>query len=211
MTDYTLRIQPESTSLQRFSLRALALFGWRVKFALLPGPRGVLIVYPHTSNWDIVICLLAKWAVGIRIHWLGKEALFQGLSGVVLGPLLRAWGCEPIESHTSISAVDQLAQRIRKANFYWLALTPEGTRRYRDTWRSGFYHIARNASVPLGLACIDYAAKEVRLVRYEILSGDLEADLERIRAEYDGCMGLRPECAAPIKFRTAEPRETTVD
>lgn len=211
MTDYTLRIQPEFTSLQRFSLRALALFGWRVKFAPLPGPRGVLIVYPYTSNWDVVICLLAKWAVGIRVHWLGKEALFQGLSGMVLGPLLRAWGCEPVERHTSSGTVDQLAQRIRKANFYWLALAPEGTRYYRDTWRSGFYHIARNARVPVGLACIDYAAKEVRLVRYEIMSGDLENDLDRIRAEYDGCMGLRPECMAPIKFDTAEQCETTVD
>lgn len=207
MTDYTLRIQPEFTSLQRFSLRALALFGWRVKFALLPGPRGVLIIYPHTSNWDAVFALLAKWAVGIRVHWLGKEALFQGVSGLVLGPLLRAWGCEPVERHASTGSVDRLAQRIRKANFYWLALTPEGTRSYRDAWRSGFYHIARNAHVPVGLACIDYAAKEVRLVQYAVLSGNLEADLERIRAEYEGCKGLRPECAAPIRFKTAELRE----
>jgi 1-acyl-sn-glycerol-3-phosphate acyltransferase len=211
MTDYTVIVRPESTSLQCFAVRALALFGWRVKFAPLPGPRGVLIVYPHTSNWDVVICLLAKWAVGIRVHWLGKESMFQGLSGVVLGPLLRAWGCEPVERNTSTGAVDRLAQHIRKANFYWLALAPEGTRYYHNNWRSGFYHIARGARVPVGLACIDYAAKEVRLVRYQILSGNVEADLERIRAEYDGCVGLRPECAAPIKFGTAEQRETAID
>lgn len=208
MPDYTLRIQPEFTSLQRFSLRALALFGWRVKFAPLPGPRGVLIVYPHTSHWDGVIGLLAKWAVGIRVHWLGKETLFQGVSGLVLGPLLRDWGCEPVEHNASTSVIDRLAQRIRKANFYWLALAPEGTRSYRDTWRSDFYHIARNARVPVGLACIDYAVKEVRLVQYAVLSGDLEADLERIRVEYERCKGRRPECAAPIRFRTDEQRET---
>lgn len=200
MIDYTVTVRPESTSLQCFAVRALALFGWRVKFAPLPGPRGVVIAYPHTSNWDVVIGLLAKWAVGIRFRWLGKEALFRGVSGVLLGPLLRTWGCEPVERHASTGAIDRLAKRVRTADFYWLALAPEGTRKYRDNLRSGFYHIARGAGVPLGLACFDYEKKEVRLVDYVTLTGNVEADLARIRAILGESAGLRPECAAPVRF-----------
>jgi 1-acyl-sn-glycerol-3-phosphate acyltransferase len=209
MTDYTVIVRPESTSLQCFAVRALALFGWRVKFAPLPGPRGVVIAYPHTSNWDVVVGLLAKWAVGIHVRWLGKEALFRGVSGVLLAPLLRSWGCEPVERHASTGAIERLSKRIRTADFCWLALAPEGTRQYRDNLRSGFYHIARGAGVPLGLVCLDYARKEVRLVDYITLSGNVEADLARIRAVLENCTGLKPECAAPIRF--AEERRETAE
>lgn len=204
MTDHYLTTRSVATSLQRVAVRALALFGWRVNFAPLPGPRGVVIVYPHTSNWDFIIGLLAKWAMGVRFRWLGKEALFRGVCGAVLGPLFRAWGGEPVERGTSTGATERLAQRIKAADEYWLALAPEGTRKYRDSLRSGFYHLALNAGVPLGLATIDYGCKEVRLVSYALLSGDLDVDLERIRDAYRTCSGLKPECAAPISFATRE-------
>lgn len=198
MTDHYLTLHSVATPVQRFALRALALFGWRVNFAPLPGPRGVVIVYPHTSNWDFIIGLLAKWAIGIHFRWLGKEALFRGVCGALLGPLFRAWGGEPVERGANTGAIDRLAQRIQSADDYWLALAPEGTRKYRDALRSGFYHIALKADVPLGMATIDYGSKEVRLVSYAVLTGDVDVDLERIRDAYRTCRGLKPECAAPI-------------
>jgi len=200
MADYYLTPSNVRTRWQRFAVRMLALAGWRVNFAPLPGPRGVVIVYPHTSNWDFIIGLLAKWAIGIRFRWLGKEALFKGICGMLLGPLFRAWGGEPIERGSSTGAIDRLAAQIRSADEYWLALAPEGTRKYRDAWRSGFYHIALTAGVPLGMATFDYAAKEVRLVSYATLSGNIETDLARIREAYRRCRGLKHECAAPIVF-----------
>lgn len=200
MADHYLTTRTVSTPLQRFAVRALALFGWRVNFAPLPGPRGVLIVYPHTSNWDFIIGLLAKWATGVQVHWLGKEALFRGVCGKVLGPFFRACGGEPIERGASTGAIGRLAHRIQSADEYWLALAPEGTRKYRDTWRSGFYHIALTAQVPLGMAGIDYARREVRLVQYAKLSGDIDADLSAIRQAYSTCRGLKPASAAPIGF-----------
>lgn len=203
MADHYLTTRSVATRRQRCAVRLLALFGWRVNFAPLPGPRGVVIVYPHTSNWDFVIGLLAKWAVGIRFRWLGKEALFKGACGAVLGPLFRAWGGEPIERGASTGAIGRLAQQINAADEYWLALAPEGTRKHRDCWRSGFYHIALTAGVPLGMACIDYGTKEVRLVSYAVLSGDVDADLACIRDAYRSCRGLKPECAAPIAFAGA--------
>lgn len=211
MSDHFLTTRSVSTPLQRFALRALALCGWRVNFAPLPGPRGVLIVYPHTSNWDVVVGLLAKWAVGVPFRWLGKEALFRGVCGMTVGPVLRAFGCEPIERSASTGAIERLAQRFKAADHYWLALAPEGTRRYRDSWRSGFYHIALTAGVPLGMATFDFKNKQIRLVDYVMLTGDRETDVARIRHVYRECHGLKPECASRIDFATAERQEKTLE
>ena len=204
MADHYLTPDNVTTRWQRFAVRVLALFGWRVNFAPLPGPRGVVIVYPHTSNWDFMIGLFAKWAIGIRFRWLGKEALFKGVCGALLGPFFRACGGEPIERGSNTGAIERLAGQIRAADRYWLALAPEGTRKYRDGWRSGFYHIALTARVPLGMASIDYATKEIRLVTYAMLTGDVESDLGRIRAAYCSCRGLKHECAAPITFSSGQ-------
>lgn len=205
MTDRFLTSSNVPTRRQRLAVRVLACFGWRVNFQPLPGPRGVLIVYPHTSNWDFPIGLLAKWAIGVHFRWLGKESLFHGPLGSLLGPVFRAWGGEPIERGTSTGAIERLAQRIQAADHYWLALAPEGTRKYRPSWRSGFYHIALTAKVPLGLVCIDYRTRQVRLADYLVLSGEQEADLRTIRAAYANCVGLKPDCAAPIEFNTMRP------
>jgi 1-acyl-sn-glycerol-3-phosphate acyltransferase len=205
MTDHFLSSRTVATRWQRFSLRMLALFGWRVNVAPLPGPRGVIVVYPHTSNWDFIVGLFAKWALGIPFRWLGKESLFRGSCGALLGPFFRACGGEPIERNASTGAIDRLAKRIRAADRYWLVLAPEGTRKYRDAWRSGFYHIALTAGVPLGLACIDYRSKQVRMLDYLTLTGDTDGDLALIRAAYRDCRGLNHDCASPIDFR--EPRE----
>lgn len=193
--------------LQQFAIRTLALFGWRVRFTGLPGPRGVVIVYPHTSNWDFIVGLLAKWALGIQFRWLGKEALFKGATGALLGPMLRAWGGEPIERTNSTGAITRLAGRIRSEESFWLALAPEGTRKYRDAWRSGFYHIALEAGVPLGMAAIDYRTREIRLTDFAMMSGDMEQDLARIRRAYQEVKGLRPECAAPIAWCAAQEKK----
>lgn len=203
-SDYRLTSGNVSTRLQRSALWLLALFGWHVRFAPLPGPRGVVIVYPHTSNWDFILGLLAKWAIGKPVHWLGKEALFRGVCGALFGPMLRACGGQPIERGASTGAIERLAQQIHAADWYWLALAPEGTRNYRDRWRSGFYHIALEAQVPLGMAYIDYARKEIALVDHIRLSGDVETDMAAIREVYKDCCGRKHQLAAPIILQPAD-------
>lgn len=198
MSDHLLYPEKLPRRSQRLALRLLVLIGWQVHFAPLPGPRGVIIVYPHTSNWDFPIGVLAKWAVGVPIRWLGKEALFSGLCGTVLGPLFRRLGGEPVERHASTGAIERIAEHMQEADWYWLALAPEGTRNYRPNWRSGFYHIAMAAKVPLAIAYIDYATRVVGVVDHLDLSGDLDSDMERIRMAYAGRQGLRPTMAAPI-------------
>jgi 1-acyl-sn-glycerol-3-phosphate acyltransferase len=200
MTTHLLTTQKLPTWRQRCALHLLAVIGWRVHFAPLPGPRGVIIVYPHTSNWDFFVGVLAKWAVGLPFRWLGKEALFKGGLGTLIGPLLRAWGGEPIERKASTGAIERLAKRIQDADWYWLVLTPEGTRSYRNTWRSGFYHIALAAKVPLVTASIDYATKTVNVETVIWLSGDKEADRAAIAAAYIGRRGYKPENAGAIDW-----------
>lgn len=207
MTDFYLSTATLPTFGQRLALRALHLIGWRVAFRLLPGPRGVVIVYPHTSNWDFIVGVLAKWAIGIRFRWVGKPSLFTGICGATLGPAFRAWGGEPIERDSSTGAIKRLAERIRAADEYWLAITPEGTRKYRDSWRSGFYYIALEAGVPLGIARFDYGRKEVRFTDYLTMSGDKDADLAAIRAAFADCRGCHPEDAAPIDFKSRQEGE----
>jgi 1-acyl-sn-glycerol-3-phosphate acyltransferase len=200
MDQYVLKPDASSTWKQRNAIRLLALFKWRVLAAPLPGPRGVLIIYPHTSNWDFVLGMLAKWAVGIPFRWLAKESLFRGVVGTVCGRMWRSWGGEPVERHTNTGAIDRLAVRFHAADWYWLGLSPEGTRNFRPRWRSGFYHITLAAKVPLALAYLDYTNKEIGMIDFVELSGDVEADVALIRAKYEGRRGLHPELAAPIKL-----------
>ncbi len=190
---------------QRCALRILALFDWKVRIAPLPGPRGVIIFYPHTSNWDFVIGILAKWAVGYDFRWLGKESLFTGVIGALFGPMLRSWGGEPVERGASTGAIERLAQRFHDAQWYWLCFSPEGTRRYRNHWRSGFYHITLAAKVPLAMVYLDYSCKEIGFIDHIMLSGDVEADLALIRTAYQGRRGLHHELAAPITLTRQDP------
>jgi 1-acyl-sn-glycerol-3-phosphate acyltransferase len=189
--------------LQRLARGLLRACGWRVEFDGLPGPRGIIIVYPHTSNWDFVIGLLAKWAIGVPLRFVGKESLFRGVTGATLGRLMRLWGGRPVDRHRASGAVEQLAQLMQSEPWFWLALSPEGTRKFQDHLRSGFYHLALAMQVPVGLAFIDYGRRSVGVRDYVRMSGDVAADLNLLRRYYADKRGLHPHKAATIAFRTS--------
>ncbi len=179
----------------------LRLAGWRLHFDGLPGKQGVLIVYPHTSNWDFPLGLLVKWAVGIQITFWGKASLFQV---PLFGAWLRWLGGVPVERHSSNGIVGQMASELAAARaqnrFLWLALAPEGTRRHASGWRSGFYHLALQAQVPVGMVFLDYAQREAGVQRFITLGGNMRTDLKAIEAELGHRSGKRPALAAPIRF-----------
>lgn len=204
MTAFLLREQDVPRRLQRWALRILRLMGWRVRFQSLPGPHGVVLVYPHTSNWDVLVGVLAKWAIGEPFRFVAKSSLFEGITGATIGRLLRRLGGEPIERGVATGSIARLADKINASEWFWLAITPEGTRSYKPYWRSGFYQIALAAGVPVGCAYFDFARKEVALVDYLELSGDPLADMEKIRTVYAGKQGLRPQLAANIVLRQDE-------
>jgi 1-acyl-sn-glycerol-3-phosphate acyltransferase len=204
MSNYELRAAALPRLGQRVSLRILRLFGWKVRYKPLPGPHGVAIVYPHTSNWDFMVGLLGKWALGLPFRWLGKESLFKG----PLGGMMRSWGGVPVERSASTGATQRLADTMREADWFWLALAPEGTRSYTPHLRSGFYHLAVMAQVPLLLVYMDYPRKELGVVDTIRLTGDQEADMAAIAAVYKGHLGLRPEMAAPIRLGPSRSGDT---
>lgn len=196
MSDYLLRPSDMPTWGQRTSLRIMQLFGWKLYFKPLPGPHGIAVVYPHTSNWDFVIGLLAKWTTGLHFRWLAKNSLFWRPMGV----LMRYWGGIPVDRSAPQGATQRLAQNMLASDWCWVAITPEGTRGYKPHWKSGFYRLALAAKVPVLIVYIDYRTKEFGVRDYVTLTGDEAADMAAIASIYEGREGLHPELAAPIKL-----------
>jgi hypothetical protein len=193
--DYLLRPARLPTLGQRTALRVLQLFGWRIRFRPLPGPHGIAVVYPHTSNLDFFIGLLCKWALGLPFRWLAKASLFRGPGGA----LMRYWGGLPVERRGApTGATERLAARIHSADWMWIVITPEGSRARQPHWKSGFYHLALAAQVPLLLIALDFGKKEVRFVEHLQLTGDQAVDMAAIRTAYQGATGLHPDQAGPV-------------
>jgi len=180
--------------------RLLNCLGWQVHFDGVPTLQGVAIVYPHTSNWDFVYAMLAKAAIGFPIRFWAKDSLFRV---PVFGPWLRFLGGVPVDRSSSRgmvgSMVDKLVNCKKESQYFWLGLSPEGTRKHTPGWRSGFYQVAHQADVPLALIRLDYGRKEVRVDSFIRLTGDVTADYARLMRQFDGVVGCRPEQAAPIR------------
>ncbi|KQN68931.1 glycerol acyltransferase [Duganella sp. Leaf61] len=204
MSEFELQVAALPRWRQRAALRVLNFFGWKVLFRPLPGPRGICVIYPHTSNWDFPIGLLGKWAMDQPFRFLAKDSLFKS----PLGPWFRWLGGEPVQRGAPQGTIKAQAERMNASEYYWVGITPEGTRAYRPNWKSGFYHLAMEAKVPLVLVFMDYPSKTLSLVDHIHLTGDQEADMAAIRAVLEGHQGLHPENAAPIILaeRRAEPR-----
>jgi 1-acyl-sn-glycerol-3-phosphate acyltransferase len=179
----------------------LRRIGWRVVLAQPVPARCVVVFYPHTSNWDFPIGLLGKWTVGIHFRWVGKDTLFRGPWRRVF----ERWGGIPVNRRMSTGFIDQLVELIRREADCRIVIAPEGTRSRTDHWRSGFYHLALAAGVPVALAFIDYPTRRVGVGGFVELTGDRTADLARIAALYAGATGRRPELQGPIRLKEPPP------
>ena len=189
----------------RVARGVMRLFGWRVVADGLPARQGVIVVYPHTSNWDFVWAVLAKWSLGLDVTFWGKAPLFRV---PLFGRWLRWLGGIPVVRDAPNGVVGQMAQRLvearRRDEFMWLGLSPEGTRERTPGWRSGFHQVALQAGVPVVLAYLDYARREVGLDSAWRLSGDAPADLACFAQRLRGRAGKRPALAAPVRLRARE-------
>lgn len=174
----------------------LRVAGWRLVLVPPPGPKGVVMVYPHTSNWDFPLGVLVRSASGLRISYVAKDSLFR----TPFGALFRWLGGIPVNRRVSTGFIGQLVRRFAEAERLLIAIAPEGTRRHVPHLKSGFYHLAVQAGVPLGLAYFDYSRREVGIGAWITLSGDAERDLATIRDFYAGRKGLHPENAGEIRF-----------
>ncbi|PNU19952.1 acyltransferase [Geothermobacter hydrogeniphilus] len=168
----------------------LRLGGWRIEGRFPDAPKMQIIVVPHTSNWDFVIGIQAVIALGIDAHWLAKHTLFESC----LGPVLRRLGGIPVNRQAPRGAVEQIVERFNARPALMLAITPEGTRRKVQHWKSGFYRIAWQARVPLVPVFIDYRRKVIGILPPHPLSGDYDADLPAIRKLFADVTPKRPSC-----------------
>ena len=178
--------------------RLLAAFGWKVVYQPPTMLKAVIVFYPHTSNWDFVIGVLARAVINLPVHWAGKDNLFRW----PLRALFQRMGGIPVNRRIHTGFVAQMAAEYGRRSRFYLAITPEGTRRLTPFWKSGFYRLALAAKVPLALAFIDYPKREIGIMGYLALSGDEHSDLGRIAEAYVGRLGKYPAQQAPIALAT---------
>lgn len=180
--------------------RAAALAFWRLSRWTLRTERvprdgaGILIGAPHTSNWDFVFMLGIAWEAELPFRWLGKHTLFRGPAG----PLMRALGGIPVDRRNPAGLVDDLVARMAAGERFYLVVTPEGTRT-GSGWKSGFYRIARAVDLPVTLGYVDRTTMTTGLGPTLHLTGDVRADMDRVRAFYADKSGHVPA-------RRTEPR-----
>lgn len=185
------------TLLQRACLGLLRLFGWRALSAPLPGPKGIIIVYPHTSNWDFILGLLYRFGTGLQANWMGKDTIFRW---PVRGLFLRMGGV-PINRRAASGFIKTMLAEYAERDWLWLALAPEGTRARSDHLKSGFYQLAVGARVPCGLGFIDYRTRTIGIEEFVVFSGNQQEDIEVLRAFYATRGGRFPAGASDIAFR----------
>jgi 1-acyl-sn-glycerol-3-phosphate acyltransferase len=187
-----LDVQFKPNKLAGFVLKTL---GWTLDFQGFPGSRGVLVVYPHTSNWDFPVGLLAKWATGMQANFLIKD-LYLKL------PLLGRWfawiGGRAVDRSSPQGYVKELSKEMLAAPYFWLVVTPEGTRKKTDGFRTGFYRLGLEAGVPLCLATIDFGRRHIGISTFYRLTGDEAQDMAHIAHVYEGTQGFHPQCMSPV-------------
>lgn len=164
----------------------LAVFGWRVVGELPDVSKAIVIAAPHTSNWDFVLTVATIFALGLRLNWMGKHTFVNGRGR----PLWHWLGGIPIDRRASHGMVGQMIEAFQQRDKLILALTPEGTRTEVSEWKSGFYHIALGANVPIIPVAFDYGRREVRFMPVLFYpTGDQTADIAYLKSLYQDIRG----------------------
>ncbi len=181
----------------------LGITGWKTEGSA-DHDKVVLIAAPHTSNWDLPPMLAAGWVFGLKVSWLGKDALFK----FPYGWLMKALGGIPVDRSKKNDLVKQAADLIEGRERIWLAVPPEGTRSGGGSgWRSGFYYISQAAGVPIVLGYVDHNRKVAGLGESFLASGDIKADMDRIRAHYTSKMARYPDKFVEPRLRSEIERQ----
>lgn len=172
-----------------FFFRTLA--GWRIVNDMPADlERYIIVVAPHTSNYDFFLGISARSLVPLGdVKYLAKESLFKP----PFGWFFRYMGGYPVVRSKSMNQVDTVVEMFKRGDIKKISITPEGTRKYQPKWKTGFHHISRKAEVPIILCAFDYSKKQIVLSKPFPLTDDLEGDIERMKAWYRPFKGRNPE------------------
>ncbi len=176
-------------ALRLVSRVVLRLIGWRVMGVAPAHNRYVLIGAPHTSNWDFPLMLMAILVLRMEVRWMGKNSLFPA----PFGGLMRWLGGLPVDRSRANNTVAQMIEAYRNSGELVVLIPPEGTRSRVERWKTGFYHIAHGADVPILLGFLDAGRRQLGFGPLFYPCGDLEDDLYQIQAFYRDKRGIRAE------------------
>jgi len=179
--------------LQVLAIIVLRIFGWRRAGQVPDAPKFVMIAAPHTSNWDFPVGLAIILAFKAKMYWLGKEPIFRW----PFGTFFKWLGGIPVSRSKSGDVVAQTVQAFNEQARMMMVVAPEGTRKKANHWKTGFYYIAMGANVPLVMGFVDYVRKEGGFGPTLMPTGNIAADMEKIRAFYDNITAKNPDKSTP--------------
>ena len=186
--------------LRKACLALLRACGWTASLNWPPEPHGLVLVYPHTSNWDFVIGILFSIGSGLNAQWMGKDTMFRW----PFRGLLRRIGGVPINRRERSGLIAALLEEFQRRDRMWLAVAPEGTRAYTDHLKSGFYQIALAGNLPIGLGYVDYGRRCVGVDTYVRMTGDEARDLATLRGFYADKRARVPGLVGDFRFRSSQ-------
>ncbi len=173
------------------------ILGWKIKGNIPTLKKLIFIIYPHTSNYDFFIGLGLRKKIGLKhIKFLGKSELFNPVTGWIFKKL----GGIPVNRHSSSNMIDQVVEMLHNYDEIQITISPEGTRKYTNFWRTGFYYIAQKSELPLVLVGFDYSTRTVIFDEPYYVTDDKEKDLNYFRSFYTNINGFTPENQSEIQF-----------
>lgn len=179
----------------------LELTGWELR-GTVPSDvhKAVIIAAPHTSSWDLWYMLAVSMALGMKLTWFGRKGMFEG----PWGAWLRSLGGIPIDRGRRNNVVDEAVAAFNASGRMFLLIAPEGRLDRTEYWRSGFYHIAYGAGVPIGLSYLDFKRRVGGLGPVFELTGNVRTDMEKVRAFYQDITPKNPDKLGPMRLRDEE-------
>lgn len=149
----------------------------------------IIIAAPHTSTYDFPLGILVKYSLGIPTNYIGKDSLFKPPFGFIF----RWLGGYPVDRSKNNNFVDQIIALFNQNENFVLAMSPEGTRKKMDKWKTGFYYIAKGAKVPIVMIALDFEHKNVKFSEPYDITDNIEADFKHFHDFYKDIKGKNPE------------------
>lgn len=167
------------------------LGGWKINGRLPDVPKAIVAIAPHTSNWDFFVGLFVKFRLGLRVSFLGKHSIFRF---PIKGFLTRMGGI-PVHRGTAQGVVGQMVEAFAKREQLILVITPEGTRKRVENWKTGFLHIAKEVRIPVVPVAFDYARRVIDIQPGLMINQDISEELQRVKNCFSHAHGKNEENA----------------